>query len=520
MTETIELHDDERRLAELGYKQELQRAWSGFSNFAISFTIISVLAGCFTTYGQAWNNGGPIAISWGWPIICGLILLVAFSMSELVSAYPTAGGIYYWASTLGGPRWGWFTGWFNWVGLVGVVASVDYGCAQFMNATFTLYGLNLGFANWGDSAHVLSETFLLFMAILTLHALINIYSSPLVALLNNISVFWHVAGVAVIVLVLAFVPDTHQSVDFVFTEKINNSGLGDGMFWFYVLPLGFLLTMYTQTGYDASAHISEETHGAAKAAAQGVWRSVFWSGVGGLIVLLAITFAATDVDGINELAGGSLAVFSTALSESWQKVVVVIATIGQLFCGMACVTSCSRMTYAFSRDHAIPGWRMWTRLNHHRVPAYAVIFACACALVMTLPALWGDANGVAYAFLAVVSICVIGLYIAYVLPVYLRWRMRDKFVPGPWTLGRHYRWVNPAAIIWVAICVVIFILPFSPAAVPGRKEFDWRYVNYAPITVGGLLLIVGVWWLVRARHTFTGPVRNVEFDDAAGVVER
>ncbi len=268
-----------------------------FSNFAISFTIISVLAGCFTTYGQAWNNGGPIAISWGWPIICGLILLVAFSMSELVSAYPTAGGIYYWASTLGGPKWGWFTGWFNLVGLVGVVASVDYGCAQFLNATLTLYALNLGFANWGDSAHVLGETFFLFAVILTLHALINIYSSPLVALFNNISVFWHVAGVAVIVLVLAFVPDTHQSVDFVFTETINNSGFGGGMFWFYVLPLGFLLTMYTQTGYDACAHISEETHGAAKAAAQGVWRAVFWSGVGGWIVLLAITFAATDVAG-------------------------------------------------------------------------------------------------------------------------------------------------------------------------------------------------------------------------------
>ena len=434
MTETVEQQqqsDDERRLAELGYTQALQRSWSGFSNFAISFTIISVLAGCFTTYGQAWNNGGPIAISWGWPIICGLILLVAFSMSELVSAYPTAGGIYYWASTLGGPKWGWFTGWFNLVGLVGVVASVDYGCAQFLNATLMLFGVNLGFANWGDTAHVLTETFLLFMVILTLHALINIYSSPLVALFNNISVFWHVAGVAVIVLVLAFVPDTHQSVDFVFTETINNSGFGGGMFWFYVLPLGFLLTMYTQTGYDASAHISEETHGAAKAAAQGVWRAVFWSGVGGWIVLLAITFAATDVAGINEGAGSSLAVFATALPEGWQKVVVVIATIGQLFCGMACVTSCSRMTYAFSRDRAVPGWRLWTRLNHHRVPAYAVVFSCVAALIMTLPALEGDANGAPYAFFAVVSICVIGLYIAYVMPVFLRWRMGDAFEPGP-----------------------------------------------------------------------------------------
>jgi amino acid transporter len=210
-------------------------------------------------------------------------------------------------------------------------------------------------------------------------------------------------------------------------------------------------------------------------------------------------------------------VFSTSLPEGWQKLVVLIATIGQLFCGMACVTSCSRMMYAFSRDRAVPGWRLWTRLNHHRVPAYSVIGACLAALVMTSPALEGDENGVAYAFLAVVSICVIGLYIAYVMPVYLRWRMGDAFVPGPWTLGAKYKWINPAAIVWVAICVVIFCLPFTPAAVPWRDEFDWRYVNYAPVTVGALLLIVGVWWAVRAKHTFKGPIRTVEFDEGAGV---
>ena len=118
MSTTPAIHDqDEQRLAELGYKQELNRSWSGFQNFAISFTIISILAGCFTTYGQAWNNGGPIAISWGWPLISIPILIIGFCMSELVSAYPTAGGIYWWASKLGGPGWGWFTGWFNLIGL-------------------------------------------------------------------------------------------------------------------------------------------------------------------------------------------------------------------------------------------------------------------------------------------------------------------------------------------------------------------------------------------------------------------
>ena len=128
-----------------------------------------------------------------------------------------------------------------------------------------------------------------------------------------------------IIAILVFVPSDHQSVDFVFTERINNSGFSMGMFWFYMLPIGFLLTMYTQTGYDASAHISEETKGAALGAAKGVWRSVFWAGVIGWFVLLAITFAATDVGFINDPAtasasGGrprSSAALSTRGPRSW-----------------------------------------------------------------------------------------------------------------------------------------------------------------------------------------------------------
>src|ERR1700758_5858233 len=134
---------DEQKLADLGYKQELRRGWSGFSNFAISFAIICILAGCFTTYGQALKNGGPIAISIAWPLISVMILFVAFSMSELASSMPTAGGIYYWASKLGGPAWGWFTGWFNLVGLVAVTASVDYAAATFLNSTLSFYGAHI-----------------------------------------------------------------------------------------------------------------------------------------------------------------------------------------------------------------------------------------------------------------------------------------------------------------------------------------------------------------------------------------
>ena len=476
---------DEQRLAELGYSQDLNRAWSGFSNFAISFTIISILAGCFTTYGQAWNNGGPIAISIGWPLISCMILLVAFCMSELVSAYPTAGGIYWWASELGGAVWGWFTGWFNLVGLVAVVASVDYACATFISALLNLWSVDIGIVNFADGAS-LGDVFVVFAAVLVLHALINIYSSHMVAVLNNVSVWWHVAGVAVIVAILIIAPDRHASFDFVFTDTINNSGFGGGgMFWFYVLPLGFLLTQYTITGFDASAHISEETHGAEETAPKGVWRSVFYSALIGWIVLLAITFAAADERAITEAGGTSLAIFDTALSATAAEIVILISCIGQLFCGMACVTSASRMTYAFARDRAIPGWRLWTKLDARRVPVGAVLFVCFWALVITLPALKSNAAGIPVAFFAVVSVCVIGLYIAYAIPIFLRWRMGDAFKPGPWTNGAKYKWMNLGATIWVGIITVIFCLPFTPAAVPWNDEFDWNAVNYAPLTVGG-----------------------------------
>jgi amino acid transporter len=509
---------DEQQLAELGYKQELQRAWSGFTNFAISFTIISVLAGTFTTFGQAWNAGGPLAISIGWPLICGLVLLVAVSMAELTSAFPTAGGPYWWSAKLGGPGWSWFTGWFNIVGLLGIVASVGYGAASFLYALLGLYGVNIFGVNFGDSAHVISETFGLYLIILGLYAVLNIFSSPLLGLLNNISVGWHVIGVAAIIALLVFVPDHHQGTGWVFGHRINNTGFHGGAtgglpFWALVLPIGFILTMYTQTGYDASAHTAEETRGAAVSAAQGVWRSVFFSAVIGWFVLLALLFAATDVKAINAGGGGSIPIITTALSPAAAKAVLLIATIGQLFCGMAGLTSASRTWYAFSRDRAIPGWPLFRRLNHHRVPSFAVLAVVFFSLLISIPALWSNKAGLPFAFFALTGICSVGLYIAYVIPVYLRLRQGENFQRGPWNLGRHYRWINAGALFFVALIVLTLDLPFSHVAVPWNDGFDLTAFNYTPfvILVG---LAVAVWWQLSAKNHYTGPVRTLEETEA------
>jgi amino acid transporter len=435
-------------------------------------------------------------------------------MSELVSAYPTAGGIYWWAARLGGAGWGWFTGWFNLIGLIAVTASVDFGAATFMNTVFGLYDFNL-FNGASESASSFQHgTFFLFLVILAVHSTVNILGSHLVAMFNSISVWWHVAGVAIIIGVLVFVPDHHASADFVFTERLNNSGFDGGMYWFYILPLGFLLTQYTITGFDSCAHISEETHGAADAAAKGVWKSIFYSAVIGWFLLLAFTFAAADPAKVTEGGGSSIAVFEAAMSTGWVKLILIISTVGQVFCGNACLTSASRMCYAFSRDGAIPGWRVWSRVNAKKMPVAAVLFMAVCAAILTIPAYFPNSSGIPVAFYAVVSIAVIGLYIAYVIPIYLRWRMGDAFETGPWTLGSKYKWMNPFAVVWVALITVIFILPTTPAGVPWRDEFDWNAVNYAPLVTGGLILAVGLWWVLGARKTFTGPRHTIAELDA------
>jgi amino acid transporter len=515
-TEGESLSDDEKLLAKLGYSQDLNRSWSGFSNFAISFSIISILAGCLTNFGAGFNNGGPISISWSWPILSVFILIIGFTMSELVSAYPTSGGIYWWASKLGGPAAGFFTGWLNLIGLVAVTAGVAYGCATFIDLTISTYS-----KSYADG-YSLTRVFIIFVIILVAASALNIFSSHLMAVMNNVSVWWHVVGAALIVGILIFVPDHHQSFSYVFTQRFNNSGFGGGTtssfgFWFAIVPFGFLLTQYTITGFDASAHLSEETATASKAAAKGIWRSIAYSALGGYILLLCVVFAIPDNakgQPDNALAGGGVAgIFVSALGSHWAAFVLFISASAQFFCATSCMTSASRMTFAFSRDGAIPGSKTWQKLSATRVPANAVMLVGVCAAILTLPALIKvDVNGVPIplAFYAVTSIAVIGLYVAFAIPIWLRWRHGDKFEVGSWNNGSKYKWMNPIAVAEIVIVSLYLMMPSTPGAVPFGKDFEWKFLNYAPVVTVGALIVLTIWWNVSAKHWFTGPKHTID----------
>jgi amino acid transporter len=505
------LSDDEAMLHRLGYAQELLRGWGGFSNFAISFTIISILAGCLTSYYLAIGWGGPIMATWGWLLVGGFCILVSLAMGEIASTYPTAGGLYYWSSRLGSPGWGWFTGWFNLIGQVAVTAAIDFGAATFISSFMNL--------EWGyalSKGHV----FLTYTVVVALHGLINTFGPRLLAQINNISAWWHMAGVAVVVLVLIVIPDHHKSLSFVFTDTENFSGFkGQGfstpMFW-VVCGIGLLMAQYTITGYDASAHMSEETRNASRSAAIGMVMSVVVSVIFGFILLVAVTFAIPGnvADAAGQYTFAVQYIWQQSMSTKWAEFLLIIACVAQFFCGLASVTSASRMMFAFSRDRAIPGHQLWRQVSKkERVPVNSIWAICFLAWALMLPTLKNPVVGYAVG----TSVAVIGLYIAFVLPIILRYRAKESFERGAWHLGNHYKWIDPLAIGWIVLICILFLLPLFPDGIPGNAavgngphfllNVNWIDVNYAPLTVGGAFLLFGGWWVLSANKWFKGPVR-------------
>ncbi|MGW7620163.1 amino acid permease [Streptomyces antimycoticus] len=475
--------DDEQRLRELGYQPVLARRMGGFGNFAISFSVISILSGCMTLYGFGLDTGGPAVMMWGWAGVGLFVLCVGLALAEVTSAYPTSGALYYMADRLGGRTWGWYTGWLNLLGLLGAIAGIDYGAALFTGALFNL--------QWGFDPTP-ESTMVIFVCILLVHAALNLFGVRLVSVLNSVSVWWHLAGVAIIVGALAIVPSHHQSPEFVFTEFVNDTGWSNPL---YVGAIGLLLAQYTFSGYDASAHLSEETSNASVFAARGIVRAIWVSWVAGFVLLAGLTFAIQDYAGTQKSATGvpPAQILIDALGTSGATAMLLIVIVAQLFCGNAEVAAASRMVFAFSRDGALPGSRLWQRVSSRtQTPVHAVWLSVAVACVLALPSLYSET-----AYGAVTAINVIGITPAYAIPIFLRLRAGDRFQRGPWHLGRWSKPVGWIAVVWVAVVTVLFCLPQSSPVTADS-------MNYASIALAAVLLLATIWWFV-ARRSYNTP---------------
>ncbi|MBS2962925.1 amino acid permease [Actinocrinis puniceicyclus] len=483
------LLDDDQRLHELGYPRKLSRRLTWFDNFAVSFTIINIIAGVFTGFGVGFGAGGPRTLVWGWIVVSTLVLFVGAAMAEVCSAYPTSGALYYWAAKLAkrhNAAWSWFTGWLNFAGQIAGTAATDFAAASFINILLAM--------EWSSYNPTKYTTLGIFAAILFVHALANTYTVRLVGLLNRISVWWLLVGALLIVGALVLKPSHHESAGFVFTQFKNETGFSNGL---YAAMIGLLSTAWVFTGFDASAHMTEETSRAAISAPRGIVRSIAYSAVGGFVLMLSLIWSVQNYGA--ELGSGtgfpSAQIVLDAVGGGLAKLLLVVVTGALLFCGLANLTSNSRQIFAFSRDGAIPGSRLWHSVNPRTgTPVKSVWFAAVGAFILVLPSLWSSV-----AFQAVVSVNVIGLFGSYAVPIFLRVRRGADFEAGPWNLGRWSGPVSVVAVLWVFFSSILFLLPQS-------GPITWHSLNYAPIALGVVLLISTLWWFVTARRTFNGPI--------------
>ena len=524
------IQQDVHDLHHLGYAQELFRTMGGFSNFAISFTIISILTGAVILfdYGLAW--GGPAASTIGWPLVSLFTLLIAASMAEIASAYPTAGGLYYWSSRLKGKNWGWWTAWFNLAGQVAIVAGIDYAAAAFVNSSIVtpiLSNFNLGFGNSTTMLWVLNGQLATMAVLLLIQLVLNIAGVRLLAFLNDFSVWWHIGTVAVIVVALFLISSgkAHSAVSpFAFAPQDTQGGAAifNGSFSFgsaagYAIPIAFLFSLlqaqWTFTGYDASAHVAEETVGARLSSAWGVFISVAVSAVVGYIVLFGLVTHLPPMEQVfGSAVGGVCPATATYCSQYYGGVPVVWSTLdynlGQLgdvlaaaiavamsLCGLASIAAASRMLFAFSRDKGAPASGWLRHVSHRfRTPANAIVGIVGFSFVLTLAAFIFGGNT---AIVIVTAISTIALYWAYGVPILLgvigKQDWREQAV---WSLGRFSKPVALISILWIAFISVLFLWPTS-----GNPYTLLAYLAF--------LLFLVVYFFVWARSRFKGPVVEV-----------
>jgi len=471
------LDRDAAQLRRFGYAQQLLRDMGGFANFAISFSIISILTGAVTLYGHGLKYGGPLEMTLGWPLVSLLTLPVAASLAQLASSYPTAGALYHWAALLGGRGAGFFTAWLNCIGQFAITAGIDYGLAQFVVA---LLGVPP------------ERTLLVYAAVLFSHAALNHLGVRLVARLNDFSAWVHIAGVVVLVGALAlFAP--RQPAEFLLTRFTN----APRPYWFGFL-LGLLQAGWTFTGFHASAHVSEETHDPTRNAPWGIFLSVAVSALAGWALLIAVTLGIGDLGAAVTADNPFIHVLRMALGTRLGGALVWVAVLAMWFCGLSSVTSNSRMLFAFARDGGLPFSRqLATVSDRYRSPHVAIWVSTAAALAI---ALWTEAYSDyrEAVYTAMTALATIALYASYGLPIWfgLRARQSGRWTRlGPWHLGRWSAAVNVAALLWICTLTVLFVLP--PNQVAGY-------------TFAGALALLGVYWVFWMRQRFKGPpVRDV-----------
>jgi amino acid transporter len=492
MADTKTTSEDKKILHGMGYAQELSRSMSKFSNFAISFSIICILSGGINSFAQATSSIGGAGAGIGWIFGCIISGMFALSMAQIASAYPTAGGLYHWASILGNTFWGWLTAWLNFLGLITVLGAINIGTAFYFAGSF---GSMFGF-DGSTPGQIVG-----FVVLITvLQALLNHFGIKLTAMLTDISGYIILATTALLVLAcLIYAPSLDFSRLWTFTNYSGEAGgnvfpQSDSMFYLFLLCL--LLPVYTITGYDASAHTSEETVDAARSVPSGIVSAVIWSSLAGWIMLCAIVLAIPDMAAGAKQGWGVFFETMNAILPGWLKQLLLFGIlITQFLCGLATVTSASRMLYAFSRDGGMPvaSDALATVSPQWRTPVNAIWTSTVLCLLYVVLAQFISIGGTNI-YTIVVNSTLVFLFLSFIIPLVLGMMAYGTAKwpnPGPWAMSAGtYKLVTVLAIVGMAIIFYI-------AVQPPNERVLW-------IVLGIIALLVALWFAVENRR-FKGP---------------
>ena len=475
--------DDVKLLHEMGYAQELSRRMGAFSNFAVSFSLICILSGGITSFQLGLSAAGGASIGLGWPLGSLFALIVAAAMAQIASSYPTAGGLYHWSSILGGKTWGWLTAWLNLLGLVFVVAAINYGTYDpfFRTIIAPMFGVTPESLGWWSQTIFLT-------GITASQAFLNHKGIRITSRITDLS--GYLIFVVTILLVASLLVYSPVKIDlsrlFTFT---NFTGVDGGMWPRQTMAMAFLsgllLTAYTITGFDASAHTSEETHEASRNVPRGIIGSVFWSTTFGYVMVCAFVLVMPDVGAAVKQGTGFFQAILAPIPGPLRFVIEILMFFINYVCGLAAVTSTSRMMFAFARDGGLPGSRWMRKVNsEHRTPGIAIWVSATLAIVVTL---YGDAFSVLSAGSAVF------LFISYAMPI----------AAGIFAEGRSWKEKGPFQLGWLS-------KPFGVLAVFGALVL--AYVGIQPpnekvvyVIAALLVLLLGIWYLGGVRKSFAGP---------------
>lgn len=515
------IQQDMQDLHKLGYAQQLFREMGGFSNFAISFSIISILTGAILLYGYGLGFAGPVINTYGWPLVSFFVLCIAASMAELASAYPTAGGLYFWAHRLGGFRWAWVTAWFNMLGQIMITAGIDFAAAIYIAGAMNRI-MGTGF----DTTNTMTMVIVMIIIMIP-QVLINIFGIKLTARLSDFSVWWHIGGVAIMVLLLVIFGKFKNEFGFLFQSQVtvvpNDIAYAfvagpftfdslmmkiPGMSSLYAasglmlaFTLGLLQAQWTYTGYDASAHVAEETVMARLNSAWGVFLSVAVSSIVGYIMLVTLTLhipnglagIADVIDGANSPAVLYI-IYQNFDARIFSDIIAVIIGVAMWLCGLSSITSMSRMWYAFARDNGMPGSNLIKQIHPRlRTPVWAIIITCALAVLLTV-------YSVVYS--VIVAVSTTALYLAYGIPIFLNLRnklgKKGEFTTpktAPWSLRGFGPVINVIALLWIVFITILFSIPPNELA-------GWSIIILA--------LFMFIYWQLDAKKRFKGPTPTDE----------